>query len=65
MVSLRYVTAPIRNNNGKACAAISISGPVARLEGKRLKLTIEIVPRTAKEISYGLEYRVEQSSRSK
>lgn len=58
MDSLRCVAAPIRDNTGKVCAAISVSGPVARLEGKKLKLAIEQVVKTAAEISADLGYKV-------
>ncbi|MEW8958638.1 HTH-type transcriptional regulator XynR [Moorella humiferrea] len=57
MDSLRCVAAPIRNHNGKVCAAVSVSGPVARLEGEKFRLAVEQVVRTAAEISAGLGYR--------
>ncbi|KYH32241.1 IclR family transcriptional regulator [Neomoorella mulderi] len=57
MDSLRCVAAPIRDHNGKVCAAISVAGPVARLEGERFRLAVELVTRTAAEISTGLGYR--------
>ncbi|MCG0278168.1 MAG: IclR family transcriptional regulator [Thermanaeromonas sp.] len=59
MDSLRCVAAPIRDHTGKVCAAISVSGPVARLEGERLKLAIDLVTETAANISTGLGYRGE------
>ncbi|MGI6286638.1 IclR family transcriptional regulator [Neomoorella humiferrea] len=57
MDSLRCVAAPIRDHNGKVCAAVSVSGPVARLEGEKFRLAVEQVVRTAAEISAGLGYR--------
>ncbi|MCF6095608.1 IclR family transcriptional regulator [Thermovorax subterraneus] len=59
MDSLRCVAAPIRDHTGKVCAAISVSGPVARLDGEKLKLAIDLVTKTAKDISAGLGYREE------
>ncbi|MDN5362803.1 MAG: IclR family transcriptional regulator, regulon repressor [Moorella sp. (in: firmicutes)] len=57
MESLRCVAAPLRDLNGQVCAAISVSGPAARMEGERLQLAIEHLTRTAAEISAGLGYR--------
>lgn len=57
MDSLRCVAAPLRNYEGKVCAAISVAGPVARLEGERFQLAVELVTRTAAAISAGLGYR--------
>lgn len=57
MDSLRCVAAPIRDHNGKVCAAVSVSGPVARLEGEKFRLAVEQVVCTAAEISAGLGYR--------
>ncbi|MDN5345233.1 MAG: IclR family transcriptional regulator, regulon repressor [Clostridia bacterium] len=57
MDSLRCVAAPIRDHSGKVCAGISVSGPVARLEGERFRQAVELVTRTAAEISGGLGYR--------
>ncbi|MGB9662023.1 MAG: IclR family transcriptional regulator [Moorellaceae bacterium] len=64
MDSLRCVAAPIRDHSGKVCAAMSVSGPVARLEGERLNLAIERVTKTAAEISAGLGYREELWART-
>ncbi|MEW6663355.1 MAG: IclR family transcriptional regulator [Bacillota bacterium] len=64
MEGLRCVAAPIRNHSGKVCAAISVSGPLARLEGERLDLTIQLVTQTAAEISAGLGYREEHTTRT-
>lgn len=59
MDSLRCIGAPICDHNGKVCAAVSVAGPVARLEGERLQLAIERVKQTAAEISAALGYRGE------
>ncbi|MBC7325270.1 MAG: IclR family transcriptional regulator [Moorella sp. (in: Bacteria)] len=64
MDSLRCVAAPIRDHNGKVCAAVSISGPVARLQGDRFTLAVELVTRTAAEISAGLGFRLTAGSGS-
>jgi len=50
------VAAPIRNNSGVVCAAISVSGPVARLVGDRFARVVEMVMGTAAEISAGLGF---------
>ncbi|MGB9866504.1 MAG: IclR family transcriptional regulator [Bacillota bacterium] len=57
MDSLRCVAAPIRDHTGKVCAAISVSGPVARLSGDNLRRATDLVTSTAAEISRGLGYR--------
>jgi len=57
MDSLRCVAAPIRSYNGKVCAAISVSGPVARMAGERFYQAIKLVMQTAADISAGLGYR--------
>ncbi|AKX94586.1 IclR family transcriptional regulator [Neomoorella thermoacetica] len=57
MDGLRCVAAPLREHNGKVCAAISVSGPAARMDGERLQLAIDRITRTAAEISAGLGYR--------
>jgi len=56
MEGLRCVAAPIRNNSGVVCAAISVSGPVARLVGDRFARVVEMVMGTAAEISAGLGF---------
>lgn len=63
MDGLRCVAAPIRDHSGKVCAAISISGPVSRLEGERLNLAIRLITETAEEISAKLGYQVKESSK--
>lgn len=62
MDSLRCVAAPIRDHTGKVCAAISVSGPVARLEGEKLTLAIKQVTQTAAEISAELGYQAKALS---
>jgi DNA-binding IclR family transcriptional regulator len=57
MEGLRCVAAPIRDHSGGVCAAISVSGPVARLVGDRFAQVVEMVTGTAAEISAGLGFR--------
>ena len=57
MDSLRCVAAPIRDQSGNVISAISLSGPVGRLNGKSLEKAIKRVKETAEEISARLGYR--------
>jgi DNA-binding IclR family transcriptional regulator len=57
MESLRCVAAPLWDHNGKACAAISISGPLARMDQQRMQLLKEHIVQTAMDISANLGYR--------
>jgi DNA-binding IclR family transcriptional regulator len=57
MDGLRCVAAPIRDQTGKVISAISLSGPVSRMEGEWFENAILSVTKTAKEISFGLGYR--------
>lgn len=57
MDSLRCVAASVFDHTGKACAAISMSGPVARLSGERFELVVNTVTQTARDISVALGYR--------
>ena len=57
MDGLRCVAAPIRDQTGKVISAISLSGPVSRMEGEWFENAILSVTQTAKEISFGLGYR--------
>lgn len=57
MDSLRCVAAPVFDHSGGVCAAISVSGPVARLEKERFELAVKSVTRAAMEISHALGYR--------
>jgi len=59
MESLCCVAAPIWDHHCKVCAAISISGPNARMQGDRLELIRKHVVQTAMEISTNLGYRYE------
>lgn len=58
MESLRCVAAPIWDHNGKACAAISISGPLARMGRERMQLLTEHIVQTAMDISISLGYHL-------
>ena len=57
MDSLRCVAAPIRDQIGNVISAISVSGPVSRMNGELLEKAILRVTQTAEEISFGLGYR--------
>ncbi|OAT86544.1 IclR family transcriptional regulator [Desulfotomaculum copahuensis] len=57
MDSLRCVAAPVFDHSGRACAAISVSGPVARLAKERFELAVTSVTRAAADISAALGYR--------
>lgn len=57
MDGLRCVAAPIRDHTGKVCAAISVSGPVARLAQERFELAVSLVTQTASAISGALGFR--------
>jgi DNA-binding IclR family transcriptional regulator len=57
MDSLRCVAVPIWNYNNKVCAAISISGSYAHMEGEGKQTIITHVMQTAAEISAALGYR--------
>jgi DNA-binding IclR family transcriptional regulator len=56
MDSLRCIAAPVKDNNGKTCAAISVSGPVSRLDGENFRRALETITQTALEISVSLGY---------
>jgi DNA-binding IclR family transcriptional regulator len=57
MEGLRCVAAPIKDNTGSVCAAISVSGPTARLSGDMFDLAVKLVLDTASEISANLGYQ--------
>jgi len=57
MEGLRCVAAPIYDREGKAVAAMSISGPAARLTGERLRRAIVLVTDTSSQVSRALGYR--------
>lgn len=63
MDSLRCVAAAVFDHGGKACAAISISGPVARLSGERFELAVNMVVQAARDISLALGHRNNGDSR--
>ncbi len=56
MDSLRCIAAPIKDNNGKTCAALSVSGPVSRMDGENFWRAVEMITHTALEISLSLGY---------
>jgi len=57
MEGLKCVAAPIRDYTGKVCAAMSVSGPVARLRGEKLERAVALVTEAAAMISAELGYR--------
>jgi len=57
MDSLKCVAAPVRDQGGKVVSAISLSGPISRMQGERFQKVIRIVTETAEEISANLGYR--------
>jgi len=57
MDSLKCVAAPIREQGGKVVSAISLSGPISRMQGDRFEKAIELVTQTAVKISNALGYR--------
>lgn len=57
MDSLRCVAAPIRDQSGKVISALSISGPVSRMQGERFEKALRLCVATAAEISANLGYR--------
>lgn len=56
-IGVRCVAAPIRNANGAAFAAISVTGPADRFPDPRVPLLAEIVIHAAVELSRRLGYR--------
>lgn len=55
---VKCIAAPIRNHEGKVIAAVSISGPVARMTEKRLKdIIIKNLKDTTQKISINLGYQ--------
>lgn len=54
---LRCVAAPIEKNNGEVAGAISVSGPMTRLQGERFEQTLpDLVRSTANVIELNLAY---------
>ncbi|MFP8953483.1 IclR family transcriptional regulator [Natrialbaceae archaeon A-arb3/5] len=54
---LRCVAAPIKKNNGDVAGAISVSGPMTRLQGEMFEQTLpDLVRSTANVIELNLEY---------
>jgi IclR family transcriptional regulator, KDG regulon repressor len=59
-VGLGSVAAPIRDASGRVIAAISVAGPVARLEGEMMRRFAAATMETAAAISERLGYRPER-----
>ncbi len=60
---VRCVAAPVRNNKGEVCAAVSISVPAVRLPNKEISRYRRIVVRAALDISARMGFRAESSPR--
>jgi len=57
MDSLKCVAAAVRDQAGKVVSAISLSGPISRMQGDRFQKAIRLITETAKDISVNLGYR--------
>jgi DNA-binding IclR family transcriptional regulator len=64
MDSLKCVAAPIRDQSGKVISAISLSGPISRMQGEHFQTAVTLVTKTAGEVSASLGYREEGKSRT-
>jgi len=58
-IGVRCIASPIKNSNGSVIAAISVSGPSARLSSKRIQEIKPLVRSSALEISRALGYQGE------
>ncbi len=54
---IKCIAAPIKDNNGKVIAAISISGPSYRCNNAKQKTMIKVLVKTAKQISLKLGFK--------
>ena len=54
---LRCIGAPVRDSSGSVIAAVSISGPVFRINTDRIQVVANAVMETASRISFALGYR--------
>ncbi|MGO9570867.1 MAG: IclR family transcriptional regulator [Desulfomonilaceae bacterium] len=63
MDSLKCVAAPIRDQGGNVISAISLSGPISRMQGQHFQTAVKLVTKTAAEISESLGYRAENQER--
>lgn len=55
------VSAPIRNHDGEVVAAVSIGGPITRLNAGRLPECIDLVQQAGRRISERLGFRDHRS----
>ena len=55
-VGARCIAAPVRNHTGRVVAAMSISGPTARLTPERMKELTPVVMKYATKLSFALGY---------
>jgi len=58
-IGVRCIASPIRNNNGSVVAALSVSGPSARLSSKRIQEMKPLIKSCALEISRAIGYQGE------
>jgi DNA-binding IclR family transcriptional regulator len=63
-IGVRCVAAPVRDNQGIVCAAISVSVPVVRLPDREIPRLRKIIIRAAEEISARMGYRKKVPSRA-
>jgi IclR family KDG regulon transcriptional repressor len=57
---VRCVAAPVRDNNGAVCAAVSLSIPTVRIPDKEIPRYRDIIVQAAEEISRRIGYRAPQ-----
>jgi IclR family KDG regulon transcriptional repressor len=62
-VGVRCLAAPIRDNKGTVCAAVSVSVPTVRLPDREIPQYCDIVLRAAEEISLRMGFRAARSPR--
>ena len=62
-IGVRCVAAPVRDNRGIVCAAVSVSVPAVRLPDKEIPRYRRIVVRAAEEISTQMGYRKTAAAR--
>ena len=63
MDSLKCVAAPIWDQSGNVISAISLSGPISRMQGDRFQKAIRLVTKTAEDISSNLGYRAQSNEK--
>ena len=58
-IGVKCIASPVRNSEGSIIAAISVSGPTARLSNKRVTEIKTLVKSCAAEVSRALGYNAE------